>query len=263
MATDIRLEDQRIFLEGGEAQSTGGLAGYAFQDRSQSGRWVLYAQAGPARLFTDGKGDVVTVDQDGQVSTHGVAAGYRFTGRSAPGQEAIWHCDNDMVNLEFTGPLKNGQVGERLVMSFNDLRGLTVFNTAQVTGEFVAQGNSRFQSDVQVGGDLHVDGQLTQSSTLAVKDDVEELSTGEAMAVLEELCPVTFRYQSDARGTRKVGFIAEHAPELVVNPERDRMSPMDVAAVLTKAVQEQGRLIEALSQEVRQLRDRLPEEGSP
>ena len=46
---------------------------------------------------------------------------------------------------------------------------------------------------------------------------------------------------------KHVGFIAEDAPELVVTKDRKGMSPMDVVAVLTKVVQEQGAIIGELS----------------
>jgi hypothetical protein len=43
-----------------------------------------------------------------------------------------------------------------------------------------------------------------------------------------------------------VGFIAEDVPDLVATADRKGLSSMDVAAVLTKVIQQQQRTIEDL-----------------
>lgn len=248
MATDIRLDEQSIVLDGGEVLNSGAGAGYGFQDRTQNGRWVLYSTAGRARLYTDGPGDVVSVEKNGLVSTRGPKAGLTLVGRGAADRSATWYADDEAARLTFTGPVQGGQVEARQALKFANDSGLTVFNHGRVTGGFTAQGDSQFLADV------HVSGKLTQSSTIAVKDDVTELSTTDALSALDELRPVTFRYKADQSGARSAGFIAEDSPALVVNDARDRIALMDVLAVLTKAVQEQGRVVEALRAEVADLR---------
>jgi acetolactate synthase small subunit len=50
-----------------------------------------------------------------------------------------------------------------------------------------------------------------------------------------------------------VGFIAEDVPDLVATTDRKGLSAMDIVAVLTKAVKEQQKTIEALTEKVKML----------
>lgn len=213
MATDIKLTDNSIILEGSEVQNTGPTAGYAFRDRAKPNeqRWVLYANGGPAKLYADSRGgDVVTFDPGGDVRTTGTTAGFTFADRTKPAEvSGTWFCSNDGAELKFTGPLKDGKVTDRLLFRADNIRGVTIFNHATVTGGLKAQGDSTFQ------GNLDVRGKLTQTSSIAFKDDVAELSGAEAMAALDELNPVTFRYKADTQRERNVGFIAEDVPALL------------------------------------------------
>lgn len=247
MATDIKLTDNSIILEGSEVQNTGPTAGYAFRDRAKPNqqRWVLYANGGPAKLYADSRGgDIVTFDQGGDVRTTGPTAGFTCADRAKPAEVfGTWFC-NDGIALEFTGPLANGKITERLLFKADNIRGVTIFNHASVTGNFKAQGDVNFQGNLDVGG------KLTQTSSIAVKDDVAELSGAEAMAALDELNPVTFRYKADAQRALNVGFIAEDVPTLLTNADRDRLSAMDIVAVLTKVVKEQQQKMAELAAQI-------------
>lgn len=258
MATDIKLTDNSIILEGSEVQNTGPTAGYAFRDRAKPNeqRWVLYANGGPAKLYADSRGgDIVTFDQGGDVRTTGPTAGFTFADRAKPAEVfGTWFCSNDGVNLDFTGPLKDGKVTERLLFRADNIRGVTIFNHATVTGGLKVQGDSTFQDN------LDVRGKLTQTSSIAFKDDVAELSSVEAMAALDELNPVTFRYKADIQRERNVGFIAEDVPALLTNADRDRLSAMDIVAVLTKVVKEQQQTITELAAEVDSIKQRKGDE---
>lgn len=251
MATDIKLTDNSIILEGSEVQNTGPTAGYAFRDRAKPNqqRWVLYANGGPAKLYADSRGgDIVTFDQGGDVRTTGPTAGFTFADRTKPEEIfGTWYCSNEGVELDFTGPLRDGKVTERLLFRGDNIRGVTIFNHASVTGNFKAQGDVNFQ------GNLDVSGKLTQASSIAFKDDVAELSGVEAMAALDELNPVTFRYKADAQRELNVGFIAEDVPALLTNADRDRLSAMDIVAVLTKVVKEQQQKMAELAAQVNTL----------
>jgi hypothetical protein len=260
MSSDIRLNENTIDLADGEVQNTGPLAGYAFRDRTQPSqqRWVLYSTNGNARLYADSRGgDVVTFAKDGLVTTSGPQAGFQMFDRRGPAKgNAIWYVDDDGVELEFTGPVANGQVLKRLAMAVRNTTGVTIFSSARVTGNFTAQGSTSFMDRVDISGDLIVDhnvkvgGTITQASSAALKDDVSELSGAQAIDALEELKPVTFRYKADPSQRRNVGFIAEEAPELVSHEQRDRLGAMDIVAVLTKVVKEQQSLIRELSAQV-------------
>jgi len=260
MPSDIRLNENTIDLADAEVQNTGPMAGYAFRDRTKPSeqRWVLYSHAGNARLYADSRGgDVATFTKDGLISTSGPEAGFQFFNRQGPAKgNAIWYCDNDGAWLEFTGPLSNGNITERLAIGVKNSTGVTIFTHARVTGGFNAQGSSQFNENLSVGGSLDVQqnvkvgGTISQASSAALKDDVTELSGAQAMDALRELNPVTYRYKADSSGHRNVGFIAEDAPELVSHAQRDRLAAMDIVAVLTKVVKEHQALIDDLKDQV-------------
>jgi hypothetical protein len=103
---------------------------------------------------------------------------------------------------------------------------------------------------VNIQGNVKVTGTLTQASSIALKENVSELSGQEAMAALQRLSAVKFHYKADAKKEQRLGFIAEDVPDLVATAERDCLSPMDLIAVLTRALQEQQQTITALAAKV-------------
>jgi hypothetical protein len=86
-------------------------------------------------------------------------------------------------------------------------------------------------------------GVWTNASSRDSKENIEELSAGEALSAFHGLKAVLFNYRND-RTERHAGFIAEDVPALLASKDRKGLSSMDVVAVLTKVVQEQERLIE-------------------
>jgi hypothetical protein len=88
------------------------------------------------------------------------------------------------------------------------------------------------------------------ASSRDYKENIAELTSEKALATLRDLTPVTFAYKG-AHDEAHVGFIAEDEPDLVASPDRKGLSPMDIAAVLTKAVQEQQKVIEELREKQR------------
>ena len=86
-------------------------------------------------------------------------------------------------------------------------------------------------------------GVWTNASSREFKENINDLSTSEALSAFRELKPVLFNYRND-QAERHVGFIAEDVPDLLASKDRKGLSSMDVVAVLTKVVQEQERLIE-------------------
>ena len=89
-------------------------------------------------------------------------------------------------------------------------------------------------------GAKNIGGLWINASSRALKENIKELSTQDALAAFHKLQPVTYNYKSDKK-EQVVGFIAEDVPELVAIQSRDGLSSMDMVAVLTKVVQEQDR----------------------
>lgn len=105
------------------------------------------------------------------------------------------------------------------------------------------------------GASLTVGGVWTDASSRALKENIQSLTTDEAMNTLNALNPVKFNYKAD-KSEKHVGFIAEDAPELIAAKDKKGMSPMDVVAVLTKIVQEQQKTIAQLQERIAKLEKR-------
>ncbi|MDJ0758153.1 MAG: tail fiber domain-containing protein [Woeseiaceae bacterium] len=101
--------------------------------------------------------------------------------------------------------------------------------------------------ELSSGAYVSAGGVWTNSSSRALKENIESLTLEEALAALSSLEPVGFNYLSDAE-EKHLGFIAEDVPDLVATTDRDSLSPMDIVAVLTRVVQEQQARIDALEQ---------------
>jgi hypothetical protein len=109
---------------------------------------------------------------------------------------------------------------------------------------------------LQLAGGAYSDGfQWYPASSREYKENINELSTEEAMNTLEGLTPVKYNYKADSEN-KHVGFIAEDVPDLVATKDRKALSPMDIVAVLTKVVQEQQDTIAQLKAKVAEL-DRI------
>jgi hypothetical protein len=79
-------------------------------------------------------------------------------------------------------------------------------------------------------------------SSREYKENVEELTTAEAIRALEKLEPVKFNYKAN-KDEMCLGFIAEDVPDLVAVNDRKSLVPMDMVAMLTKVVQEQQKAL--------------------
>jgi hypothetical protein len=111
------------------------------------------------------------------------------------------------------------------------------------------------------GAHVTAGGVWTDASSREYKDDIQVLTMEEAFDVLKELNPVKFAYKTD-RTEKHVGFIAEEVPDLIATKDRKGLSPMDIVAILTKAIQEQQKTITDLSDEVKELKRELKLKGS-
>ena len=95
-------------------------------------------------------------------------------------------------------------------------------------------------------------GVWTNASSRNLKENIQCLSSDEAVEALTKLNPVKYNYKTD-KTDKYVGFIAEDVPELVATKDKKGMSPMDVVAVLTKVVQEQQKIIADLQERMAQV----------
>lgn len=266
-----------LHVEGNEIHSSGGGAGFSFSDRSKpefvnnptkGERWVWYAQDGNARLWSGE--DVLTVKEEGDtwrtvfkgrleveksVDIHGSLSATRLSGKVGlfTGQEmSEIGATEKVVGVQlFTQAL---QMHAALTHAPKHLALFHDFDKATNKDVLVINRKGGYVQGVRIDGDVQVIGKLTQASSITLKENVAELSGQEAIATLQGLNAVKYNYKADEQKQQHIGFIAEEVPDLVASAERDRLSPMDIVAVLTKAMQEQQKLLAELAAEVSALR---------
>jgi hypothetical protein len=110
--------------------------------------------------------------------------------------------------------------------------------------------------EVDNGARLTTGGTWTNASSIHFKENIHALTTDEALETLTGLNPVKFNYKTE-KEEEYVGFIAEEVPALVATNDRKGLSPMDIAAVLTKVVQEQQKSIEEQKKIISDLNKRI------
>ena len=90
-------------------------------------------------------------------------------------------------------------------------------------------------------------------SSREYKENIEALTSAEALQTFAKLEPVKFNYKQDKEDPC-LGFIAEDVPELVATKDRKGLSPMDMVAVLTKVVQEQQKTLIELQEQIAKMK---------
>jgi hypothetical protein len=96
-------------------------------------------------------------------------------------------------------------------------------------------------------------GQWQDASSRDYKENIQEITSIEAMKTLKGLQPVKYNFKRDPSKDLSVGFIAEDVPDLVATKDRKGLSPLEIVAVLTKVVQEQQALVAKLSERITEL----------
>src|SRR3954454_10217532 len=109
-----------------------------------------------------------------------------------------------------------------------------------------------FPIDHSSGAHLTTGGVWTNASSRALKQDIRDLGTTEAVETLKNLQPVAYVYK-DLHTEHRVAFTTTYVPALVATPDRKSLSPMDIVGVLTKVVQQQQSTIDELKSRIDQL----------
>lgn len=269
---------RKLHVEGSEIHSGGSGAGFSFSDRSLPGivdnpsstkgeRWVWYAQDKTARLWCGVDHIVVSPN----VNEPNKPATVAILGNLTVG-------DNLSVNGEIRGELRFLTGVAEKAPDGSDIRlatmiadTLSVSNSGSLSRRrhfalhsdidlpnnkelLVINYQGNYKNGVKIEGNVQITGVLTNASSIALKENIAELTGQEAMATLQGLNAVKYNYKADNQKEQHIGFIAEEVPDLVANSERDRLSPMDLIAVLTKAMQEQQKTIAELVTEVNTLK---------
>jgi hypothetical protein len=271
----------KLHVEGGEVRSSGSNSGFSFTDRVVSGKaWHWYAANQEARLAPEGPGgDALTIRQNGgnnnyavQINGTLVATVSELRGQGAGATSTI-RCRSAALTLENPAAPLSVPVPTELVNDPSSIEepppsppipppSIPVPARIALFHDFVNNQKdglvinyqNRYKDGVKIEGTVQATGALTQASSIALKENIAELSGQEAMAALQGLSAIKYNYKADSQKEQRIGFIAEDVPELVASTERDRLSPMDLIAVLTKAVQEQQKTIAELSTAMKHLK---------
>ena len=117
----------------------------------------------------------------------------------------------------------------------------------------VGIGASRPDHPLELASGAHVTagGVWTNRSSRESKENIAVLSSGDAIAAVMALEPVSFNYRTE-QGEGYVGFIAEDVPGLLASGDGKSLSTMDIVAALTKVVQEQQLRIDELEARLEQ-----------
>jgi hypothetical protein len=106
-------------------------------------------------------------------------------------------------------------------------------------------------------GGAHCDGTTwVNGSSREFKENIQELTSQEALQAFADLEPVKFNYKENKEETY-LGFIAEDVPDLVAMNDRKGLNPMDLVAMLTKVVQEQQKALLEQQKSITELREEI------
>jgi hypothetical protein len=144
-----------------------------------------------------------------------------------------------------------------------------VFRTSEPTEGFVATklgtGGAEFRinNDTDVASNVSLNlangascsstGQWLDASSRDYKENIQEITSIEALKTLKGLQPVKYNFKKDPSKDLTVGFIAEDVPDLVATKDKKALSPLEIVAVLTKVVQEQQTLVAKLTERINEL----------
>ncbi len=110
--------------------------------------------------------------------------------------------------------------------------------------------------DVGTSGAYCNGGAWVAGSSREYKENIETLTSTEALQAFELLEPVKFNYKEN-KDEQYLGFIAEDVPELVAMKDRKGLNPMDVVAMLTKVVQDLAKVSEEQQKTISELKNKI------
>ena len=167
------------------------------------------------------------------------------------GKVAITAEAEETIALEVQGKTVLGPTIIKNILSIGetDITSVEVTNASEKTGLRInqsvgiqAQPDSAFALNVE--GDIQAS-KFHEQSSIALKQDVSELSIQEAISYLKTLDPIKFRFKSDDKNLLNLGFIAEAVPDIVASADKTAISPTDIIAILTRVAKFQERQLES------------------
>jgi hypothetical protein len=199
----------------------------------------------PFRIQPNTPSSTLTMRADGRVGIGTWSPDYTLEVETTGTGASIVANRTDGATMEFSASGNYGIAGTRTNHPLKLRVDTTDIVQINKTGHYL---------EIKQGPQGYYDGTWTNASSRDYKENIEELSTKDAINAVENLKPVTYNYKTDKKESH-VGFIAEDVPELVAKEDRKGMSPMDVVAVLTKVVQQQQKTIKELNERLEKLEE--------
>ncbi len=171
-------------------------------------------------------------------------------------------------------PLEVETTNEHSVLFLDRTDGVQAFMSAQETEaffgtssddelRFAINGNWRMKLNETADSDIlemtdggTYDGTWNPGSSRAYKENIQDLSSADALNAFKELKPVRYNYLR-TKDEERLGFIAEDVPDLVAMNGRKNLNAMDIVAVLTKVLEKQQKLAEQQQETISRLNERL------
>ncbi len=197
----------------------------------------------PFRIEPETPSSTLCLKSDGKVGVGTWSPGYRFEVETTGANAEIVADRTDGARNFMNATTSNAVFG-----SINNYPVRIVTNNS-----WRMQLNTDNSLSMRSGASCTSGGEWTNASSIELKENIQTLTTDEAMDTLKGLNPVKYNYKVD-KEEKHVGFISEKVPDLVATKDRKGMSPMDVVAVLTKVVQEQQKTISELKKEIAELK---------
>ena len=101
-----------------------------------------------------------------------------------------------------------------------------------------------------VGGPAIFNDGITVTSSRRLKYDISGLGGPAALTLLDGLNPVAFKFKGDDSANTHLGFIAEDIPAVLAASDGQGYRPLEIIAVLTKALQVQQTMIRGLQEQI-------------
>lgn len=103
---------------------------------------------------------------------------------------------------------------------------------------------------IDYNGNCRYTNSMAKASSIALKENVQALTSADASAILANLDPVKYTLKAAPDQGTQLGFIAEHVHHSVASSDRKAIIPDQIVAVLTRVVKEQQELIAKLEQRI-------------
>lgn len=174
---------------------------------------------------------ITVAGASGTTSNNVVVAAKTLTTSTTTGITAL-----DGLQLQVNAPTINQSGGAVTVTTVS-----SVYLQKPVAGSSVTITNNRYINTDTAGCFLTAAGVWTDASSVDHKEDIVTVAKGAALALLDTIRPVTFKYRpghDDGLDTERFGVIAEEVPDFLASPDHKGVGSIHLAGYLLAVVRD-------------------------